>query len=151
MAVLTLQACFNGKVEQDEAAGVFDFETLLVPSAIVDGVPQGFYTVRNLVTFKSITQTFRFLGLSASLAHTRTSTTVTDIGGSSYTFVPDPGVTDGSAGTRVMEVERVEVERPRISPHLWGMVVRRTGTRYYLNGTKINLSNEPAWLTAILG
>ena len=151
MAVLTLQTGFSGKVEQIEAAGVFDFETQLVPTAIVDGVPMGFYTVRNLVTFKSITQTFRFTGLSEALAHTRKSTTVTDIGGTSYSFYPAPGITDGSLGTRVMEVERVEVQRPRISPHLWGLVVRRTGTRYYLNATKINLSNEPAWLTAILG
>ena len=131
---------FCGRVEQREYAQVHDFEF----GTYANGLG-GTGAYRNLVTARVVEQTFRFEGVPASLADSRASVTVTDVGGSSYTFAPSSSVTDGSSGSLVFEVESVQVSRARMSPRMWTLAVVRRAVRYYLNGERIALSNEPAW------
>lgn len=131
---------FCGRVDQREYSQVHDFEFGTYSNGI-----GGTVAYRNLVTARVVEQTFRFEGVPASLAESTGSVTVTDVGGSSYTFALVSSVTDGSSGSRVFEVESVQVSRARASPHMWTITVTRRATRYYLNGSRITLSNEPTW------
>lgn len=131
---------FCGRVEQREYSQVHDFEFGTYSNGI-----GGTGAYRNLVTARVVEQTFRFEGVPSSLAESTGSVTVTDVGGASYTFAIKSSVTDGSTGSRVFEVESVSVQRARMSPHMGALSVTRRATRYYLNGAKIALSNEPAW------
>ena len=83
--------------------------------------------------------------MPASLAESTGSVTVTDLGNKAYTFALVSSVTDGSSGSRVFEVESVQVSRARTTPHMRTITVTRRATRYFLNGSKITLSNEPTW------
>ena len=140
---------FCGRVDQREYSHVHDFE--YVPNYVNITDKDGNTTThissytRNLVTARVVEQTFRFEGVPASLAESTGSVTVTDVGGTSYTFALVSSVTDGSSGSRVFEVESVQVSRSRASPHMRTITVTRRATRYYLNGAKITLSNEPTW------
>ena len=134
---------FCGRVDQREYSQVHDFEFGTYSNGI--GGPGA---SRNLVTARVVEQTFRFEGVPPSLAETTESVTVTDVGGTSYTFALVSSVTDGSSGSRVFEVESVQVSRSRASPHMRTITVTRRATRYYLNGSKINLANEPTWASA---
>lgn len=131
---------FCGRVDQREYSQVHDFEFGTYSNGI-----GGTVAYRNLVTARVVEQTFRFEGVPASLAESTGSVTVTDLGGSSYTFALVSSVTDGSSGSRVFEVESVQVSRSRASPHMRTITVTRRATRYYLNGSRITLSNEPTW------
>lgn len=140
---------FCGRVEQREYSQVHDFE--YVPNYVNITNPDGTTTTRvtsytrNLVTARVVEQTFRFEGVPASAAESTGSATVTDVGGASYTVPLASSVTDGSTGSRVFEVESVQVSRSRTTPHMRTITVTRRATRYYLNGTRIALANEPAW------
>lgn len=136
---------FCGRVGQREYACVYDFEFGTVSGGIVSSA------YRNLVVARTVEQTFRFEGVPASLVDSSASVTVSDVGGKSYTFAPVCSFTDGSTGSRVFEVESVNVARVRMSPHMWELTVTRRGVRYFINGTRLPLVNEPAWLSAILG
>ena len=131
---------FCGRVDQREYSQVHDFEFGTYSNGI-----GGTVAYRNLVTARVVEQTFRFEGVPPSLAETTESVTVTDVGGTSYTFALVSSVTDGSSGSRVFEVESVQVSRSRASPHMRTITVTRRATRYYLNGSQIKLANEPAW------
>ena len=141
---------FTGRVIQREYTQEFDFE--FIPNYTVvtrDGVEVERYIssyTRNFVTAKVVEQTFRFLGMSRSLAFGTGAITVADLDGNEYTFTPKTSVTDGSSGSRVMIVEEVDVQRIPTSPHMWELVVTRRGYRYYVNGSHISLSGEPAWM-----
>lgn len=127
---------FDGNVGQDEFTQVVD---------LVAGWSGGFIPtfVRELVTRRAKTQTFTFTGVPNSLAGNTSAVTVTDIGGNSYTVPMASSFTDGSSGTKVMETESVQVRRRRLSYHMWEISVTRTGSEYYVNGTKI--INGPGW------
>lgn len=131
---------FCGRVDQREYSQVHDFEFGTYSNGI-----GGTGAYRNLVTARVVEQTFRFEGVPASLAESTGSVTVTDVGGASYTFALISSVTDGSSGSRVFEVESVQVYRARTTPHMRTIIVTRRATRYFLNGSKIELSNEPTW------
>ena len=135
-----LSEYFCDRVDQREYSQVHDFEFGTYSNGI-----GGTVAYRNLVTARVVEQTFRFEGVPSSLAESTGSVTVTDLGGSSYTFALVSSVTDGSSGSRVFEVESVQVSRSRASPHMWTITVTRRATRYYLNGSRITLSNEPTW------
>ena len=128
MAV-TYQSAYTGRVEQREYAQTFDFE-------YAGGV-------RSLVTAKVVEQTFRFLGLTRTLAFGTSSISVTDINGPTYTFTPVSSITDGSSGSRVMVNEEVDVQRVPMSPHMWELIVTRRGLQYYVNGSLI--ISGPSW------
>ena len=140
---------FCGKVDQREYSHVHDFE--YVPNYVNITDKDGNTTThissytRNLVTARVVEQTFRFEGVPDSLAESTGSVTVTDVGGASYTFALVSSVTDGSSGSRVFEVESVQVSRARTTPHMRTITVTRRATRYFLNGSRITLSNEPTW------
>lgn len=134
---------FCGRVDQREYSQVHDFEFGTYSNGI-----GGTGVYRNLVTARVVEQTFRFEGVPASLAESTGSVTVSDVGGASYTFAPVSSVTDGSSGSRVFEVESVQVSRARATPHMRTLTVTRRATRYYLNGSRIALANEPAWASA---
>lgn len=134
---------FCGRVDQREYSQVHDFEFGTYSNGI-----GGTGAYRNLVTARVVEQTFRFEGVPASLAESTGSVTVSDVGGASYTFAPVSSVTDGSTGSRVFEVESVQVSRARATPHMRTLTVTRRATRYYLNGSRIALANEPAWASA---
>lgn len=143
---------FTGRVIQREYAQEFDFE--FIPNYTIvekDGVEIQRYIssyTRNFVTAKVVEQTFRFIGLTRALAFGTNAITVADLDGNEYTFTPKTSVTDGSTGSRVMIVEEVDVQRIPITPHMWELVVTRRGYRYYVNGSHIPLSGEPAWMSA---
>lgn len=134
---------FCGRVDQREYSQVHDFEFGTYSNGI-----GGTGAYRNLVTARVVEQTFRFEGVPASLAESTGSVTVSDVGGASYTFALVSSVTDGSSGSRVFEVESVQVSRARATPHMRTLTVTRRATRYYLNGSHIALAKEPAWASA---
>lgn len=143
---------FTGRVIQREYTQEFDFE--FIPNYTVvtrDGVEVERYIssyTRNFVTAKVVDQTFRFLGMSRSLAFGTGSITVADLDGNEYTFTPKTAIVDGSSGSRVMIVEEVMVQRMPISPRIWEMTVTRRGFKYYVNGSAISLTNTPAWIAS---
>ena len=147
---LSLADFFVGKMEQREYSGEFDFE--FIPQySTVDGVQRCVGYQRNLVTYRTVEQEFRFRGVPPSLIDNTGSVTVTDVGGAQYTFNTKSSWTDGSSGSRVMEVDSVNVSRIRTSPHTREMVVVRRGTRYWLNGTLLSMTGEPSgWWAANL-
>ena len=133
---ITFQNAFNGKANQDEYTQIVDLD-----AGYTTGTYPTFY--RDLVTRISKTQEFTFQGLSESQAHETSTKTVTDVGGTSYSVPMVSSVTDGSTGTKTFETESVQVTRRHFSPHLWEVVVRRTGSQYYLNGTMVIAG--PSW------
>lgn len=135
----TMQDCFQGRVQQREYSQFVAKETR--PSAIVDGVPTGFYNVTYTARFK--VQIFVFLGLTEAQANSTSQITVTDVSGTSYTFTPRTKIVDGSSGSASFEQERVDVERVRMTPHMWSLVVTRTGGELYAGNSKI--ISAPAW------
>lgn len=143
---------FTGRVIQREYTQEFDFE--FIPNYTIvtrDGVEVARYIssyTRNFITAKVVEQSFRFLGLSRALAFGTNAITVADLDGNEYSFTPKTSIVDGSSGSRVMIVEDVDAQRIPMSPHLWELVVTRRGYRYYVNGTHIPLSGEPAWMAA---
>lgn len=146
---------FCGLPGQRESTGEFDFVHTPIYQSITheDGTVDKFIVGynREFVTVTTVEQVFRFEGLPANLAFSRDTVTVTDVNGASYTFALEPSITDGSNGTRVMPVETVDVQRNRMTPHMWELVVTRRGMRYFCNGSRLVMAAEPAWLTAILG
>ena len=141
---------FIGRVIQREYAQEFDFEFIpnyssLTENGVVIRQWVASYT-RNFVTAKVVEQTFRFLGLTRALAFGTASITVADLDGNEYTITPKTSITDGSSGSRVMITEEVDVRRVPISPRMWDLTVTRRGYRYYLNGSRLILSNEPSWV-----
>ena len=152
MASSALNPYFTGQVIQHEYARMEDFEFVPNYGTITDsnGVTTryvGSYS-RTLVTAHVVEQTFRFEGLSHSLAHTQESQTVTDASGASWTVPMVGSYTDGSSGSRVFEQESVEVIREPMSPHMWSVTVTRRGTRYKANGTTIII--PPSWASGIV-
>ena len=132
----TLADKFTGKVEQQEFTQIVG-----VDSGISGTTVQVFW--RHLISARSMEQVFRFEGCTYAEAHTTQSITVKDIGGATYTFTPQGSVTDGSSGTLALPKEEVRVARVRVSPHMWNLEVRRTGTAYYSDNSKI--INAPNW------
>ena len=141
---------FTGRVAQREYSQEFDFE--FIPNYTVvyrDGVEVQRYIssyTRNFVTAKVVEQTFRFTGCSAADAHTTTNVSVTDNNSTTWSVPLKTAIVDGSAGSRVMIVEEVYVQRTPISPHMWEVIVTRRGFKYYVNGDAISLTNTPAWI-----
>ena len=92
------------------------------PTYLVDGVPQGWYSV--LYVGKFTEQEFIFEGVPASIANNLpgTPTDVTDASGNSYTvsFVDDVTV----VGANLIETRSNRVSKENTSPHLWRIVVR---------------------------
>jgi len=125
---LTWQQAFKGKVGQEAYNQAFALEGTL-----------------RRITCKAVTQTFEFEGLDEAEAKKTDSVTVTDVGGTSYTFMPKCSFTDSSTGTMVFPTDQVRVTRSHMSPHLWRVTVQRTGTRYYLNGVVIPGFEGPQW------
>lgn len=137
----TLAAKFNGKAVQSEYSQI-----VMLESGTTGTTVQNFW--RNLVTSRTVEQVFTFEGCTSAEAHYAGSVTVKDIGNTSYTFNTVGSVTDGSTGTATFPTEEVTVERRHVSPHMWTLEVRRKGTAYYANGTKITTPasmNPPAW------
>lgn len=139
---------FTGRVIQREYSQEFDFEYVPNYSTVTrDGVEVARYIAsytRNFVTAKVVEQTFRFLGLTRTLAFGTTNVTVEDLNSNEYTIPLKNSITDGSSGSRVMIIEEVNVQRIPISPHLWELSVTRRGLRYYVNGTQILAG--PTWI-----
>ena len=135
----TMQDCFQGRVQQREYAQFVAKETL--PTALVDGKPIGWYN--RTYTARFVAQTFVFLGLTETQANSTSAITVTDVSGTSYTFTPVNTIVDGSSGSATFEKERVDVERVRMSPHMWSLRVTRTGGKLYAGNTAI--IDPPTW------
>ena len=97
-------------------------------------------------TSRTVTQVFEFEGLDRATAHQTSQITVVDETGAQYTLTPCSSFTDSSSGSMVFPTEEVRVTRTRMSIHLWRVTIERTGTAYYLNGSK--RFNGPAWAEA---
>ena len=109
-------------------------------------------TARTVLVAYTQEQRFLFEGMPRSEAFSVNAITVNDIGGASYTFTPKTSSTDGSTGYAICPQESVEVQRERMTPHLWRMTVVRRGTklvRRYMNGTESAIFNAPTWAGAL--
>ena len=105
-------------------------------------------TARTVLIAYTVEQRFLFEGMPRADAFSQSSVTVSDVGGASYTFTPKTSATDGSSGYAICPQEFVEVQRERMTPHLWRMIVVRRGTklvRRYMNGTETTIFNAPSW------
>ena len=129
-----LARMFDGKVGRIEyvqhvAALKWRNETL------VDGVPVSWSEGINVFTAKVTEETFRFTGLSYAAAHDTGSVNVTDVGRISYTVPLDPALTQLTYDDLSWEKYSVTIQRNRISPHLWELVVTVKNAVLYLNGS----------------
>ena len=91
----------------------------------LDGQPQGYYYVFSYATYQE--EVFVFEGVPTSLKDTTDDVTVTDVGGSSYTVSLSESLE--TSGTLMVETDSNRVDRERMSPHMWRIVVtKRTGS-----------------------
>ena len=130
---------FNGRVTEREYSQFVAKET--VPAVYVDGVPVSWTT--NTYTARYKEQVFSFEGLTEAQANDTSAITVTDVSGTQYTFTPQTSIVDGNSGSASFEQESVEVERSRMSPHMFKLIVARRGGELRRNNSVI--TSAPAW------
>lgn len=114
---------FVGRILRSEYAQAVGMEQ--IPTYYMDGVPMGWHYVVYKADF--VEDVFEFIGVPASLKDSTGTVTVTDVGGTQYTVSLDKAVT--VQGLAMFETMSNRVQRIRMSPHLWRIVVtHRTGT-----------------------
>ena len=95
------------------------------PSAIVDGVPQGWYTTIHVASF--VETVFEFEGVRSSMIPSSGTVSVTDASGNTYSVSFADSVT--VQGTAMFETSSNKVYKENISPRLWRVtVVHREGS-----------------------
>lgn len=139
MAAPTIADLFNGKVVQREYSAPCVIEYVVL--------------ARTVLVSLTVEQSFTFEGLTEAQAANTTDVTVTDVGGTQYTVPFKQSFTDGSQGYAIVPQEQVEVNRERMSPHMWRVTVTRRGTRlsrYYSDGTSAMIFDAPTWARGYL-
>ena len=139
MAQPTTADLFDGKVVQREYSSPCMMEYVVAARAVIVSL--------------TVEQTFRFEGLTETQAMSTTDVQVTDVGGTQYTVPFKQSFTDGSSGYAIVPKEQVEIQRERMSPHLWRVTVTRKGSRlsrYYSDGTSSVIFDAPTWATGYL-
>lgn len=142
-AAASYQAAFDGKVVEEEYQSAVQKERL--PAVFTDGVPTSWAT--HLWTSKTKDRVFVFIGLSYDMAHPSAATvtvTVTDANNKSFVVPLQSKFADGSSGSAVFQQEAVRITREQMSPHLWKLTIRQSGSELYDNGTKV--VNGPSWM-----
>lgn len=140
-AAASYQAAFDGKVVEEEYQSAVQKERL--PAVFTDGVPTSWAT--HLWTSKTKDRVFVFIGLSYDMAHpSDASVTVTDANGNSFVVPLQSKFADGSSGSAVFQQEAVRVTREQMSPHLWKLTIRQSGSELYDNGVKV--VSGPSWM-----
>lgn len=140
-AASTYQLAFDGKVTEEEYFSPLQKE--LLPSVFVDGVPTSW--AQHLWTSKTKERVFVFIGLSYDMAHSTNNTcTVSDANGKSFVVPLQSKFVDGSSGSAVFQQEVVKISREQMSPHLWKLTVRQSGSALYDNGTLVVAG--PTWM-----
>lgn len=124
----TYQQCFSGKVEradyfQPVAAIKWRIETETL-------VSEGY----DVFTAKVTEESFRFEGLTYAQAHATSAQTVTDVDGVSHTVPFAPALTQPTYDELSWEKHSVNVQRARMSPHMWAVSVHVRDAVLYVNG-----------------
>lgn len=124
----TYQQCFSGKVEradyfQPVAAIKWRIETEML-------VSEGY----DVFTAKVTEESFRFEGLTYAQAHATDAQTVTDVDGVSHTVPFAPALTQPTYDELSWEKHSVNVQRARMSPHMWAVSVHVRDAVLYVNG-----------------
>lgn len=126
---------FTGRVIVREYAQALGAET--VPTVMVNGVATRWAT--HVYTAKVVEKTYRFLGLSYSMAHSTSPITVEDLGGVQHTITPVASVNGSVAGngSTFLESSSTVVHRIPITPHMWMLEVVVRNTQNYQDGSPI--------------
>ena len=123
---------FNGRVSQREYSSALAVEY--------------FVLARTYIVHLTVEQVFTFEGLTETQANNTESVVVEDVGGTSYTVPFKQSFTDGSTGYAICPQEQVEVQRERMSPHLWRVIVTRRGSRLMRYGQATSMIfDAPDW------
>ncbi len=131
----TFQQCFDGKVERaDYFQPVASVKWKTVTSTDTDGTPLSWSEGYNVFTAKVADETFRFEGLTYAQAHSTDAQTVTDVDGVSHTVPLAPSLVTPTYDELSWEKSSVAVQRTRISPHMWAVVVHVRNAVLYVNG-----------------
>lgn len=131
----TFQQCFSGKVERaDYFQPVAAVRWRNVTATDVDGNPTSWAEGYNVFQAKVADEAFRFEGLTYAQAHTTQTQTVTDIDGNSHAVPFAPALTAPTYDELSWEKHSVSVQRTRMSPHMWAVVVHVRNATLYVNG-----------------
>lgn len=139
MAAPTTADLFDGKVTQREYSSAVAVEWVVA--------------ARTVLVALTVEQVFRFEGLTETQAMSTTAVAVEDVAGTQYTVPFQQSFTDGSTGYAIAPKEQVEIQRERMSPHMWRVTVTRRGSRlvrYYSDGTSSMVFDAPSWATGYL-
>jgi len=139
MATPTIADLFDGKVVQREYSSPCTVEWIVA--------------ARTVVVSLTVEQSFTFVGLDETQAMSTADVSVTDVGGTQYTVPFKQSFTDGSQGYAIAPKEQVEIQRERMSPHMWRVTVTRRGSRlvrYLADGTSSLIFEAPSWATGYL-
>lgn len=103
--------------------------------------------VRVAYTAKHLVQTFTFIGVPESLAFAEyDSLSVADITGTTHSIAVKSYLSETSGGYAPFIHVQIEVDRQRMSPHLWNVSVTRTCSEMYRNGVlQTDLGVITAW------
>ena len=128
---------FNGRVSQREYSSPLAVEYIVLS--------------RTYLVSLTVEQVFTFEGLTEAQANNTTAVEVVDVGGTTYTVPFMQSFTDGSTGYAICPQEQVEIQRERMSPHLWRVTVTRRGSRLSRYGQTVSLLfDAPSWATPYL-
>lgn len=131
----TYQRCFSGKVERgDYFQPVAAIKWRVVTLTDSDGNPLTFREGYDVFTAKVSEESFRFEGLTYAQAHATDAQTVTDVDGVSHTVPFAPALTQPTYDEFSWEKHSVNVQRARISPHMWAVSVHVRDAVLYVNG-----------------
>lgn len=131
----TYQQCFDGKVERaDYFQPVASIKWKTVTSTDTDGTPLSWTEGYDVFMSKVADETYRFEGLTYAQAHSTDTQTVTDTDGNSHEVPFAPALTTPTYDELSWEKHSVSVQRTRISPHMWAVVVHVRNAVLYVNG-----------------
>lgn len=139
MAAPSISDLFTGEVVQREYSSPLLIEWIVMARAVVIS--------------HTVEQTFAFEGLTYAQAHTTMPQFVTDVVGNTYTVPFQSSFTDGSKGYAIYPQEQVDVQRDRMSPHMWRVTVTRRGSklvRLYSDGSSDKIFDAPTWAASLL-
>lgn len=131
----TYQQCFGGKVEKaDYFQPVASIKRRVVTSTDSDGTPLSWSEGYDVWTARVAEEIYRFEGLTYAQAHATDTQTVADIDGNAHAVPFSPALTTPTYDELSWEKYSVSVQRSRISPHMWAVVVHVRNAVLYVNG-----------------
>ena len=131
----TFQQCFSGKVVRaDYFQPVAAIKWRNVISTDAAGNPTSWAEGYDVFQAKVVDESFRFEGLTYGQAHTTETQNVTDVDGNSHDVPFDSVLIAPTYDELSWEKRSVTVQRMRMSPHMWEVVVHVRNATLYVNG-----------------